>query len=342
MDEYVEVVINNAHDIQHYEKLGYQLPKEYDKYNKKYVTHYGTIISVKLQDTQDHWLIGKQFGHLTVIGYDYKKSEIKHKTQRYRYWICQCDCQSNPKSIRQKDLLDGTIVSCGKCSNNHSKLSAETLNKYDEHDYNIPLTYIPKPKKDLTGMVFGKLTVVKQDIETPQKPDKNGYFKVRWWCRCSCGNPELKSILGGHLTSHKIESCGCLWMKSISGENNWNWKGGITPEDRLFRGKEEYVNWRYNVFKRDNFHCQCCGKIGMLNAHHILDYNNYKDLRLNIDNGISLCEECHAISCEGSFHNLYGTYDTTPDQLREYILNKSGIDIYVTHPEILSLTQQND
>ena len=39
----------------------------------------------------------------------------------------------------------------------------------------------------------------------------------------------------------------------------------------------------------------------------------------------------------GSFHNVYGTHDTTPDQLREYILNKFSIDVYVTHPEILSL-----
>ena len=39
----------------------------------------------------------------------------------------------------------------------------------------------------------------------------------------------------------------------------------------------------------------------------------------------------------GSFHNVYGTHDTTPDQLREYILNKFSIDIYVTHLEILSL-----
>ena len=39
----------------------------------------------------------------------------------------------------------------------------------------------------------------------------------------------------------------------------------------------------------------------------------------------------------GLFHNVYGTHDTTPDQLREYILNKFSIDVYVTHPEILSL-----
>lgn len=45
---------------------------------------------------------------------------------------------------------------------------------------------------------------------------------------------------------------------------------------------------------------------------------------------------------KGSFHNIYGTHNTTPDQLREYILNKSNKDIYQTHPQILTLTQQND
>lgn len=127
-----------------------------------------------------------------------------------------------------------------------------------------------------------------------------------------------------------------------SGENSPFWKGGIHPQIRVLREKKPYKDWRNSVFLKDNYTCQCCGdRGGKLNAHHIYPFSDYEELRFNVDNGITLCENCHSTKIEGAFHNVYGTYNNTPDQLRTYILNKSNIDIYETHPEILSLTTQN-
>ena len=54
--------------------------------------------------------------------------------------------------------------------------------------------------KDLTGQVFGKLTV----IECAGKLDGRRYH---WLCRCECGNEKV--ILGASLASGNTKSCGC-------------------------------------------------------------------------------------------------------------------------------------
>lgn len=77
------------------------------------------------------------------------------------------------------------------------------------------LDYSRKPN-DLVGMVFGRLAVKCLDIEDKQKQDKTGRIRYRWLCECSCGNPNLKSVLGCHLTSGRIRSCGCLIQENCS------------------------------------------------------------------------------------------------------------------------------
>lgn len=62
------------------------------------------------------------------------------------------------------------------------------------------------------------------------------------------------------------------------------------------RKTPEYINWRKKVFERDNYTCQICGqKGGELNAHHIKPFSKYKNKRIDINNGITLCQKCHKL-----------------------------------------------
>lgn len=83
------------------------------------------------------------------------------------------------------------------------------------------------------------------------------------------------------------------------GENHYNWKGGISPINHRIRNSMQYKDWRTVVFERDNYTCQKCGskngngKAIYLNAHHILSFAGCPEKRFDIENGITLCSDCH-------------------------------------------------
>lgn len=77
------------------------------------------------------------------------------------------------------------------------------------------------------------------------------------------------------------------------GDKCYAWKGGLTQKHLLIRMSLDYRLWREAVFKRDGYCCVWCGKNGKLNADHIKPFSLFPELRLAIDNGRTLCVECH-------------------------------------------------
>jgi 5-methylcytosine-specific restriction endonuclease McrA len=80
------------------------------------------------------------------------------------------------------------------------------------------------------------------------------------------------------------------------------------PLVNLIRKCPQYLNWRMEILKRDNFRCMHCGDSPThLQAHHIkpfldiLKENNIDsfekamkcEVLWNLDNGITMCRPCH-------------------------------------------------
>lgn len=90
-----------------------------------------------------------------------------------------------------------------------------------------------------------------------------------------------------------------LMSEAKKGSKHPRWKGGITSVNNNIRHSLEYKLWRTAVFERDNYTCIWCGarngngKKIVLNADHIKPFAYYPELRFAIDNGRTLCVDCH-------------------------------------------------
>ena len=81
-----------------------------------------------------------------------------------------------------------------------------------------------------------------------------------------------------------------------TGENNYRW---IVDRTKLAKRQERndmaYKEWRMSVWKRDNFKCKISNQDcdGRIEAHHILGWAEYVELRYEVNNGITLCHAHH-------------------------------------------------
>ena len=165
---------------------------------------------------------------------------------------------------------------------------------------------------NMVDKVYNRLTVLSEvDSEKGRE----------YLCLCECGN--LTIVSQGNLRKGNTKSCGC-YIKEITstraslltGSKNGNWKGGITKDYQRVRNSLKYQEWRLEVYKKDNFTCQKCGcnEGGNLNAHHILSFKDWPEARIVVDNGMTLCKDCHK-----DYHGIYG-YTNFPDgSLEEWV-----------------------
>ena len=243
-------------------------------------------------------LIGERFGRLTVI-------EFSHKTEsRKYYWKCKCDCGVE-KIIRADSLKNGSIQSCG-CYNKESA-SKRWIGV----------------RNDLTGKKFGRLTVIK-----PLRRSNRGYI---WLCKCDCGNQH--ETYTNRLTSGAVSSCGCYNLelsrqrilevsKRNVGQKHYNYNPNLTNKEREDkRDTSQNYKWRLSVYKRDNFKCKKCGvHNNELRAHHIKNYATNKNIRYDLDNGVTLCDKCHK-----QFHKIYGSKNNNLEQLKNFLRENTEV-----------------
>lgn len=132
--------------------------------------------------------------------------------------------------------------------------------------------------------------------------------------RCSCGGVSYITF-HDFQSGHRCMNCG---SKQRSGNKNGKWNSEMTNEERKeakqWMRSNEHKIWVKSIFKRDKYICQTCNTHkNRLNAHHILNWKTYKALRTDINNGITMCVDCHK-----EFHMKYGKRDNNIEQIKEF------------------------
>lgn len=249
-------------------------------------------------------LMGRIFGRWTVI------KEIGKDKYGNILWLCKCTCKNHTeKIVNSRDLRNGDSKSCG-C------LCKEMLcmPKTDEHRKKLSKSHKGKRHTDSAKkkMSNSRKGIPKSDDHKRKIGEGNKGKVVSEKTR-----KKLSEINTGK--HHTEETRRKLLKLALRGSKSPRWNPTLTNEDRL--GKRiysEYIEWRKEIFERDNYTCQKCGdnKGGNLNAHHIESFNNNPELRVEVSNGVTLCEDCHL-----NFHHQYGYGNNNSKQCNKFINN---------------------
>ena len=132
---------------------------------------------------------------------------------------------------------------------------------------------------------------------------------------CECGE-KSKITFDSFKRGTRCKKCA---IKRNSGKNHWKYNPNLTNKEREINKSRHsdynYKKWVKNTFKKDRYTCQKCLKEGVyLNAHHIESWGSHEKLRLDKNNGITFCVDCHH-----DFHKKYGYGNNTKEQLDEFL-----------------------
>lgn len=64
---------------------------------------------------------------------------------------------------------------------------------------------------------------------------------------------------------------------------------------RDIRNSPEYNQWKNEVKHRDSNTCRRCGFENNLHVHHIKPFKKYPEFAIELDNGLTLCGNCHSL-----------------------------------------------
>jgi len=128
------------------------------------------------------------------------------------------------------------------------------------------------PRSQRCKACYTKIQTISDSHKLKLKEALRAYCKSDSYVHSQLGKKQSEETIRKRLESRGMNySEGPSWTKGTRGQMN---------------------AWARAVKKRDK-HCVYCGSKEKLHAHHILSKHKHPDWSLFIDNGITLCHQCH-------------------------------------------------
>jgi 5-methylcytosine-specific restriction endonuclease McrA len=214
-------------------------------------------------------ITGQKFNRLQAIKYLFTDKN------RQAVWLWKCNC-GNIIEKTGNTVKTNKTKSCG-CLNNELIKSRKFLSfkgrQHTEKTKQILRNKLKGYKRKIQSIKKGsdKLKGRKYSIEHRIALSKGWTNQLRKW------KSELQSSLKEKNPLYK----------------DGKWKERASQRE-IDMNTEKYISWRRKIFEGDNYTCQICGIQGLkLQADHIKSYTNFPELRYDIDNGRTLCINCH-------------------------------------------------
>ena len=172
----------------------------------------------------------------------------------------------------------------------------------------IRKSHLGLPMTERTRLAVAKASIGSHRTEASKEANRLAHLGTKM-------SPETRAKMSvAHtgrraLPETRAKIVGCL---------NVSWMGGVSFLNTLIRHSLGYANWRHEVYARDDFTCQVCGKRGGdVVAHHINNFAEHEDKRFDVENGTTLCPPCNK-----KFHALFSERHNTLQELQTFVMTQ--------------------